>query len=157
MMKAITLMVTFISLFLVTTTASAGYHNKPEQPDKSHKMQRGGFNYQKMLAGLDLTASQQQQLRQLVKDHKANRPERKRGDGTQHALRELVTADYFDDAAATELLQQQEQQRVERRLAQLKLRHQVYQMLTPEQRQQLASEQQQRKLNWQQKRNLKTE
>lgn len=151
MMKAITLLSAVAGLLFATAHANAGHHSKPEQADKSYKMQRGSFSYQKMLAGLELTASQQQQLQLLMKEHKASKPERAGSAEIRIALRQLVRADYFDETAATELLQQQQQQRLQQRLAQLQLRHQVYQLLTPEQRQQLVSEQQQRKLNWRQK------
>jgi len=151
MMKATTLLLAIAGLLFATADANAGHHSKPEQADKPYKMQRGSFSYQKMLAGLELTASQQQQLRQLIKEHRASTPERGDSAKTRSALRQLVQADYFDETAAAGLLQQQQQQRLQQQLAQLQLRHQVYQLLTPEQRQHVASVQQQRKHSRQQK------
>ena len=149
MMKAITLMLTVASLLLVTNSATAGHHSKPEQAGKSYEMQHRGFSFEKMLAGVELTSAQQQQLRQLLQEHKASKPER--GINERGALRQLVQADYFDEQAVTELLQKQQQQRLTQRVAQLKLRHQVYQLLTPEQRQQLTDVHKQRRQKLQQR------
>ncbi|SNY57444.1 protein CpxP [Arsukibacterium tuosuense] len=151
MMKAITLMLTAASLLLVTHSATAGHHNKPEQADKSYKMQRGSFSYQKMLADVELTTAQQQQLQQLMAEHRSDKPKRERDNSERGAMRQLLQADYFDEVAVTELLQQQQQKRLAQRVAQLKLRHQVNQLLTPDQRQQLADKHQQRKRQWQQR------
>ncbi|MDX1676668.1 Spy/CpxP family protein refolding chaperone [Arsukibacterium sp.] len=155
MMKAITLMLATAGLLLAT--ANAGHHSKAEQADQPYKMQQGRSSYQKMLAGLELNRSQQQQLRQLLKAHKVSKPERADREQMRGTLRQLIQADYFDEAAVTGVLQKQQQQQMEYRLARLKLRHQVYQLLTPEQRQQLATWQQKRKLNWQQKPKMHSE
>ncbi|WP_213996219.1 periplasmic heavy metal sensor [Arsukibacterium sp.] len=156
-MKAITLLLTLAGLLIVTGSVNAGHHSKPEQTDKSYKMQRGGLSYQKMLAGVDLTAAQQQQLQQLLQEHKASRPDREQAVKARGALRQLIEADYFDEVAVTELLQQQQQQQLAQRVARLKLRHQLYQLLSPEQRQQLAEKHQQRKLKWQQRSNRESQ
>lgn len=151
MMKAITLILTAASLLLATNSVTAGHHNKPGQAGKSYEMQHGGFPFQKMLAGVELTSAQQQQLRQLLQEHKASKSDLERGATDRGALRQLVQAEYFDEQAVTELLQLQQPQRLTQRVAQLKLRHQVYQLLTPEQRQQLADKHQQRKQKLQQR------
>lgn len=153
-MKAITLMLTVASLLLVTSSATAGHHNKPEQADKSYKTQRDGFSYQKMLADVELTTAQQQQLQQLFADHRSDKPKQARDNSERGAMRQLLQAEYFDEVAVTELLQQQQQKRLAQRVARLKLRHQVYQLLTPEQREQLTNKQHQRKQHWQHKRKM---
>ena len=120
MMKAITLMLTVAGMLLVTHNANAGQHSKFAQADKSYP------------------------LHQLLADHRANKPERAQASGKRGELRQLIQADYFDETAVSELLQQQHQQRMTRQLAQLKLRHQVYQLLTPEQREKMLNKQKQR-------------
>tara|TARA_R110002126_G_scaffold172606_7_gene321365 strand:+ start:823 stop:1299 length:477 start_codon:yes stop_codon:yes gene_type:complete len=144
MMKAITLMLTVAGMLLVTHNANAGQHSKFAQADKSYPSKRSGHSYQKMLAGVELSAEQRQQLHQLLADHRANKPERAQASGKRGELRQLIQADYFDETAVSELLQQQHQQRMTRQLAQLKLRHQVYQLLTPEQREKMLNKQKQR-------------
>ena len=89
-----------------------------------------------------------------MKAHRADKPERQRDNSQRDAMRQLLQADYFDEVAVTALLQQHQQQRLATRVAQLKLRHQIEQLLTPEQRQQLAGKLQQRKQHGQQNRNM---
>lgn len=151
-MKAITILFTSASLLLFTTGVSAGHHNNFDHANKSHQVQRGAASYEKMLEGIDLSSEQQQKLQHLLAEHRANKPQRERGQKDRLAMRELMQADYFDDVAVTALLQQQQSQRLTQHVTQLKLRHQVYQLLNPEQREQLTANQQQRKHNWQQKR-----
>tara|TARA_Y100001951_G_C11105571_1_gene164516 strand:- start:42 stop:515 length:474 start_codon:yes stop_codon:yes gene_type:complete len=153
-MKATTLIVIATSLLLATSPVTAWHHSKPEQADKSYKSARTGFSYQKMLASIELTPEQQQQLKQLMKEHRTDKPKRQRENSERDEMRQLLQADYFDEVAVTALLQQHQQQRLATRVAQLKLRHQIQQLLTPEQRQQLAEKQQQRKQNWQQNRKM---
>lgn len=102
----------------------------------------------RLLAGLDLTDSQREQIKQLVQQHrsefKRERPDRV----GREQLQTLLLAEQFDDSAARQLLQQQQEQVIEKRLAVLKLQHQVLQLLTAEQRQQLAEKRE----KWQQKR-----
>jgi protein CpxP len=152
MMQTITLLFTVTSL-LLTTNVNAGHHNKPGHSNKPYQ-QRGAVFYQEMLASVGLSEAQQQQLQQLLIEHRANKPDGKPANKERNALRALVQADHFDDVAVTEQVQQRQQQQVLQRVAQLKLRHQVYQLLSPEQREQLAVQQQQRKQNRQQKRTV---
>ncbi|WP_372626632.1 Spy/CpxP family protein refolding chaperone [Arsukibacterium sp.] len=154
MMKATTLIVIATSLILANSPVSAGHHSKPEQADKSYTSARPGFSYQKMLAGIELTPEQQQQLQQLIKVHRTDTPKRPRDNSQRDAMRQLIQADYFDEMAVTTLLQQHQQQRLVTRVAQLKLRHQIEQLLTPEQRQQLAGKLHQRKQHAQHNRNM---
>jgi len=152
MMKTLTLLFTAASLMLFTSGVTAGHHNKSDQANKPHQMQRGATSYKKMLEGIELSSEQKQQFQQLMAEHRANKPQRERGQKARGAMRELMQADHFDDVAVTALLQQQQEQRLAQRVARLKLRHQVYQILSPEQREQLTANQQQRKHNWQQNR-----
>ncbi|MGP9800167.1 Spy/CpxP family protein refolding chaperone [Rheinheimera sp. NSM] len=101
----------------------------------------------RMLAGLELTDSQREQLKQLMQQHrsgqKASRPDK----AERRQMRDLLAADTFDEVAARQLLEKQQQQAIDKRLAAMKLQHQVLQLLTDEQRQQLNEKRQ----KWQQK------
>lgn len=83
---------------------------------------------------LNLTEAQKQQLRALRREHRAEAGTRA-GQRAQHQqLRQLVQADSFDATAARLLLEQRQQAQLEQQLARLTFRHQVWQLLTDEQR-----------------------
>lgn len=112
-----------------------GGHHEHHQPMK------------RMLAGLDLTDSQREQIKQLMKQQREANKGKRRDTAAHQQMQTLLMAEQFDENAARQLLEQQQQQAVEKRLTMLKLQHQVLQILTDEQRQQLAEKRQ----KWQQK------
>ena len=96
----------------------------------------------RMLRSLDLTTEQQRQIKQLFTDFKATH-KGERPDMESHAeFKQILAAEQFDEAQARLLLQQRQQDNLERQVAGLKLRHDVLQVLTAEQREQLAEKQQ---------------
>lgn len=121
----------------------------------AHEQKAAGYEHgrymqhspvKRMLAGLNLTDSQREQIKQLMQQHRSGQ-KNARPDNTRQQMRDLMAADTFDEVAARILLEAQQQQAVDKRLAALQLRHQVLQVLTAEQRQQLREKRQQ----WQQK------
>ena len=68
-------------------------------------------------------------------------------------MRDLLAADTFDEVTARQLIEKQQQQAVDKRLAAMKLQHQVLQVLTDEQRQQLNEKRQ----KWQQKKQQRSD
>ncbi|MDX3773209.1 Spy/CpxP family protein refolding chaperone [Chromatiaceae bacterium AAb-1] len=90
--------------------------------------------------GIELTDAQKQQVRQILEAEKPEREARKDRFGKHQALQALVNADYFDETAVRQALEAEQSQQLEQRVAKLKVRHQLYQVLTPEQKTQLAQQ-----------------
>lgn len=101
----------------------------------------------RMLAGLVLTDSQRQQIKQLMQQHRSEQKMARPDKAERQQMRDLLAADTFDEVSARLLIEKQQQQAVDQRLAAMKLQHQVLQLLTDEQRQQLNEKRQ----KWQQK------
>lgn len=121
-----------------------GKHQQHAPHTQLHAMQR-------MLGSLDLTDSQQAQIKQLTQQYRAQQKALPRDSAVRLQLQQLIAADNFDEVAAVSLLEQQQQKELERRLAGLKLQHEIHQLLTPQQRQQLADKQQKRQQKRQQR------
>ena len=62
----------------------------------------------------------------------------------------LVTAEKFDEAAVRQLAEKMAQESINRQVEMAKIRNQMYNLLTPEQKAQLNERYQQRIANWQQ-------
>lgn len=112
----------------------------PEPRAMEHDRQHQAMH--RMLASLDLTDSQKAQIKALVEQQREKHQASKPKPGMQQKFQQLVSADSFDEVAARNLLEQQQQKDIERRLERLKLQHEIRQLLTPEQRQQLSQKQQ---------------
>ena len=97
------------------------------------------FAFKGMLKGLDLTDSQREQIRQLMQSSQSDKAAAKPDKAAREQLHNLMQADTFDEVAARQLLEQNQQQMLERQLASMKLRHQVLQVLTEEQRSKLKA------------------
>lgn len=93
----------------------------------------------KVFRELDLTDAQQQQMKEM---RDANREAMRGRYGEQHAamqashekMQSLVLAADFDENAVRELAQQMSEQQVERRVTMMKKRHEMLNILTPEQK-----------------------
>lgn len=140
-------------LSMIATTGLSGMalahqHNADGKHQQHHMAHTQLHAMQRMLGSLDLTDSQQAQIKQLTQQHRAQQKALPRDSALRQQLQQLIAADNFDEVAAVSLLEQQQQKELERRLAGLKLQYEIHQLLTPQQRQQLADKQQ----KWQQKR-----
>ena len=91
----------------------------------------------KMMRKLDLTDEQKQQAKDLVKAYKQamknSRPSKTDRQAHFDKVQTLVKADNFDEQAARDLISQNSDKRVEGAVARIKLQHDLYQILTPEQ------------------------
>ena len=91
------------------------------------------------VAVLDLTVDQQTQIKSIIDelrvDKKAFKSERK---ANREAFRALVEAENFDEEQAKALMADIKAERSEKMLALLKSRHQIWLLLTVEQREKLA-------------------
>jgi periplasmic protein CpxP/Spy len=128
-----------------SVTGPAIAHDRQHHDDRLHAQHSP---IKRMLAGVDLTDGQREQIKQLVQQHRAAQQAERQDKAVQQQLRQLLSAEQFDETAVRELLQQQQQQHTEQRLSILKLQHQVRQLLTDDQRTQLDEKRQ----KWQQKR-----
>ena len=147
----VTKLILLLSMVAVTGwsgSALAHQHNDEGKAPQRHLPHSQLHAMQRMLGSLDLTERQQAQIKQLVEQHRTQQKALPRDKAIRQQLQQLVAADSFDEVAARQLLQQQQQQTVEQRLAGLKLKHEILQLLSEEQRQELAEKQQ----KWQQKR-----
>lgn len=140
-----------IALPLALGSASAlafggGNHNGGHHGGKGYC--GGGQEGHKVFRELDLTDTQQQQMKAL---RQANREAMKGNYGENHAamqvshqqMQALLLAEDFDETAVRGLAQQMSEQQVERRMAMLAKRHEMLNILTPEQKtkyQQLKAE-----------------
>lgn len=137
------------AMSIITVSSLSGsvmaHEHKASRHDRGHHEHHQPMK--RMLAGLDLTDSQREQIKLLMKQQREAIKSEKRDSAVHLQMQALLMAEQFDEVAAKQLLEQQQQQAVEKRLMMLKLQHQVLQILTEEQRQQLADKRQ----KWQQK------
>ena len=93
----------------------------------------------RMLAKLELTDAQQTSIDALISDFQAAnpRPDRDAMQEKRAAMKAeklaLITAADFDEAAVRAKLNEFQQQMQDRMVAKLRLKHDIYQQLTPEQ------------------------
>ncbi|MCE0556637.1 MULTISPECIES: Spy/CpxP family protein refolding chaperone [unclassified Motilimonas] len=96
---------------------------------------RGGMK--NIISQLDLTQQQKQDVNNIMQQAKGNMDRQSRQ--TQRAEHQaerlaLLSNETFDEEKARAMIASHQQQMSERKLAMLKIQHQVYQVLTPEQR-----------------------
>ncbi|GAA0551480.1 hypothetical protein GCM10009098_18900 [Rheinheimera aquimaris] len=137
------------ALSVITASSLSGsvmaHEHRAARHDGAHHERH--LPMKRMLAGLDLTDNQREQIKQLMQQQREAFKREGRDNAAHLQLQALLIAEQFDESAARQLLEQQQQRAVEKRLTMLKLQHQVLQVLTEEQRQQLAEKHQ----HWQQK------
>lgn len=120
-----------------SVVAQAGSAEPAEHPH--HMQHERQFAIKGMLKGLDLTDAQREQIRQLMQASRADKAAAKPDKAGREQLHRLMQAETFDEVAARQLLEQQQQVMLERQLAGMKLRYQVLQLLTEEQRSKLEA------------------
>ena len=124
------------------STASAknhgqGYHQ--EMGGEFHQGRGGGKHMKRMLRGLDLTDEQKQQVKDILAKAKADRPERDPQSMKAQMERhhQLMLAAEFDEQAAREAIAVRQAKMAEMQLKQMKVQHEIMQLLTAEQKQKL--------------------
>lgn len=135
-----------LSSYILAAVVAAGSYSavvkaeSAEPVDHPYHMQHERqFALKGMLKGLDLTDAQREQIRQLMQTGRADKAAAKPEKAAREQLHALMQAETFDEVAARQLLEQQQQAMLERQLAGMKLRHQVLQVLTDEQRAKLEA------------------
>jgi protein CpxP len=109
-----------------------GKHQANKQ-NKKHQGKHNGKNQKAMgFAKLDLTDTQKQAMRDIMKATK----EANKASWSEHqtAMQALMASETFNAEKATELLSQQRVQKSEKRLAMMKAKHDMYQLLTDDQK-----------------------
>lgn len=126
-------------LALGSMSALAASHSGQQHGGK-HGQQCGMGMERGIWKQLDLTDAQKTQLKELrQKDRQAMKEGFKAHKGEMKAnhekMQQLVMADDFDQAAVTSLAQNMANQRVEGQVKMAKARHDMFSVLTPEQKQ----------------------
>ncbi len=114
---------------------------------KGHSEHRENFLLSKRaVSALDLTVDQQAQIKSIITELKADKKDRKlERKENREAFRALVEAESFDEDKAIALMSDIKAERSEKVLAHLKSRHQIWQLLTVEQREKLTEIREKRK------------
>ncbi|MBS0057551.1 cell-envelope stress modulator CpxP [Yersinia sp. Marseille-Q3913] len=122
-----------------TEAADGWCHGNGDGAMMNKKDGRGHHN---MFDGLQLSDQQRQQMRDLMSQSRQSQP---RLDVADHeAMHKLVTADKFDEAAVRAQAEKMSKDQVERQVEMAKVRNQMYNLLTPEQKNTLNTKHQQR-------------
>lgn len=126
--------ITHLATALFITLLSIGSAGAIAKPHHADEGAMPGMMLHRMLKGLDLTDAQQQQIRDLTDKFRASQPEREQMQQQQEQLQTLVKADTFDTNAARALLEKQQTQMLDRKIAGLQLLHDIRAVLTVEQK-----------------------
>ena len=100
---------------------------------------RGGM--QNIIAQLDLSDVQKQEVKTIMQQARGNTDrESRQAQRSEHQAERLalLNAAQFDEAKARAMIAGHQQQMADKQVAMLKMQHQVFQVLTPEQRTQFA-------------------
>ncbi|WP_020208421.1 Spy/CpxP family protein refolding chaperone [Gilvimarinus chinensis] len=122
-------LVSTLVLCAVVATPFAVHAERGERP--KHGPEYTFLLHERMAEKIALTDEQRSQIQVLVENHQAVFPQDKETRKSQReAMQAIVDADDFDEAAARSLLEQG----VEQKVAELKLRHDIGQVLSDEQK-----------------------
>ncbi|MEQ9108480.1 MAG: periplasmic heavy metal sensor [Limnobacter sp.] len=119
----------------IPMSAYAGHHEEGGEKQHSemrHHQKHGGMG---MLKQLDLTQAQQAQVKQIMQkqrsDMKTAMSDRR---AHREEMKSLVENDTFDAAKAERLIAEQQDQERAMKMSMLRTQHEIYKVLTPEQR-----------------------
>jgi periplasmic protein CpxP/Spy len=115
--------------------------------------ERGGGDFAGPFERLNLTDAQREQMRQIAERYRETfRSQRGRGGEGRRGGFDPFAGGTFDEAAVRAAAQARANAQVEREVAQARMMHEMYNVLTPEQKSQLAAERQQRRQQRQERR-----
>lgn len=129
---AIVLPLTFTSVY--AKPGRMGHHN--------------GMPLKGMLKQIDLTAEQKVEIDTILQTHRAEMPTRQDRGVFHEQQMTILKADQFSEAQASELIAAKQALRKDKQLKKMKVMHEVYHALTPEQQakmDELFSQRQERK------------
>ncbi|XBS69940.1 cell-envelope stress modulator CpxP [Acerihabitans sp. KWT182] len=131
-----------IAATLFSVSAVAGENLATGSWHQDDIANRCGDSHHSMFEGVRLTEHQRQQMRDLMSQARLDIPRISVSEIEQ--LHALVTAETFDEPAVKAQVEKMAQQNVIRQVELAKIRNQMYNLLTPEQRQTLSQKHQQR-------------
>ncbi|TCL05577.1 cell-envelope stress modulator CpxP [Sodalis ligni] len=132
----------FIAATLFSGSTVAGENNATGSWHQDDIANRCGDSHYSMFEGVRLTEHQRQQMRDLMSQARLDIPRINVSEMEQ--LHALVTAENFDEPAVRAQMEKMSRQNVVRQVEMAKVRNQMYNLLTPEQRQILNQNHQQR-------------
>lgn len=130
-------------MLAVGSTAAFAADTIPETtqtPDNDAMIRTPGQHH--MFDGVSLTEQQRQQMRDLMRQARYDLPGVTVAE--MEAMHKLVTADKFDETAVYDQAQKMAQQQVKCQVEMARVRNQMYNLLTPEQKRILDQKHQQR-------------
>ena len=134
--------VMFVAATLLSGSALAGENSATGSWHQDDIANRCGDSHYSMFDGVKLTEHQRQQMRDLMSQARLEIP--RISIAEMERLHTLVTAENFDEPAIRAQTEKMAQQYVVRQVEMAKVRNQMYNLLTPEQRQILNQKHQQR-------------
>ena len=117
-----------------------GRHHGGEDGERGGREGRFGGPFSR----LNLTDAQKQQMQQIAERYRATFRAERRGERGEHKGFDPLAGGTFDEAAVRAAAQARANAEVESEVAHAKMMYEMYNVLTPEQKQQLATERQQR-------------
>ncbi|PIJ49676.1 stress adaptor protein CpxP [Erwinia sp. OLTSP20] len=135
-MRKVTAVVAVLPLMVSCTTALAANATTSDDIHQQHRGMTTGsmtqFPRNHMLDGIELTETQRQRMRDLMQQTRQEPASVSVND--LETLHQIMTADQFNEAAYRAELEKIARAEVARQLEFARVRHQMYQQLTPEQR-----------------------
>lgn len=101
-----------------------------------------------MMNKLDLTDEQREKMDALNDKLRDMRPDRKQGGVYMKETQAIIHADSFDEKAAKALIDKQQQMQAAHKLEMMKIHHEMYQLLTDDQKAELEKLQQEKREKW---------
>lgn len=151
------------AVFALTGVAALAQTGTGQQPDApraegqwGHKgmERRGGRggDFAGPFGRLNLTDAQKEQLRQIAGRYRQNFEGQREREGSRRGGSDPFAGGTFDEAAVRAAAQARANAQVEREVAHARMMHEMYNVLTSEQKAQLAAERQQREQRRQERR-----
>jgi len=141
-MRKVTALVMASMLAIGSTAAFAAETTSETAPTPGNDAITRAPGQHHMFDGVSLTEQQRQQMRDLMRQARHDLPGVNVAE--MEAMHKLVTADKFDEAAVYSQAEKMAQQQVKRQVEMARVRNQMYNLLTPEQKNVLDQKHQQR-------------
>ena len=137
--------ITLASMFVMQSAPGLAQDSESDgcvTPVQSHSQYKGittsgGDGYTSMLTGIRLTEEQRMQLRDLMHNYRDQLRNVRNLAEDDIALYELVKAEKFDETAVRNQLEKEMRKRLDYQVEMIRVHHQMYQLLNPEQKMQL--------------------
>ncbi|ANS45388.1 cell-envelope stress modulator CpxP [Serratia inhibens] len=141
-MRKVTALVMASMLAIGSTAAFAAETTSETAPTPGNDAITRTPGQHHMFDGVSLTEQQRQQMRDLMRQARHDLPGVNVAE--MEAMHKLVTADKFDESAVYSQAEKMAQQQVKRQVEMARVRNQMYNLLTPEQKNVLDQKHQQR-------------